>query len=58
LRKSFNRKIMSKFDVGGMEWESETDAVFDEFLMPSFNRLSVFYQNAARLDHHVIVFYQ
>ena len=58
LRKQFNRKEMARFDVGGIDWESESDQVFDEFLAPSFNNLRNFYQRAAKLNHYVLVIYQ
>lgn len=58
LRKHFNRKEMAPFDVGGMDWETEPDQVFDEFLVPSFRKLSDFYQRASKLNHYVLVIYQ
>lgn len=58
LRKQFNRKKMARFDVGGMDWETEPDQVFDEFLVPSFRKLSDFYQRASKLNHYVLVIYQ
>lgn len=58
LRKHFDRKEMARFDVGGIDWENESDGVFDEFLAPSFSKLSSFYQRAAKLNHYVLVIYQ
>ena len=58
LRKSFDRKIMAKFDVGGLGWLDEQDSVLDDFLIPSFHKLRTFYTDAAKLGHYVIVIYQ
>ena len=58
LRKNFDRKTMHRFDVGGMSWMDEKETVLDEYLIPSFRQLSSFYQQAARLHHHVLVIYQ
>jgi hypothetical protein len=58
LRMHFNRKEMARFDVGGMDWATESDQVFDEFLDPSFRKLSGFYQRASKLNHYVLVIYQ
>lgn len=58
LRRNFNRKEMARFNVGGMDWNTESDRVLDEFLVPAFRQVSSFYQRAARLNHHVLVIYQ
>jgi len=58
MRKQFNRKEMARFDVGGFDWETETDQVLDEFLIPSIKKLSNFYQRASKLNHYVLVIYQ
>ncbi len=58
FRRNFDRKEMARFDVGGMDWETESDTVLDEFLLPSFKAIRDFYQKAARLKHHVLVIYQ
>lgn len=58
LIQHFNRKEMARFDVGGVDWETEPDQVFDEFLVPAFKKVSNFYQRAAKLKHYVLVIYQ
>ncbi len=58
LGRQFNRKEMARFDVGGMDWETESDRVLDDFLVPSFQKISNFYQRAAKLKHYVLVIYQ
>ena len=58
LRKSFDRKAMAKFDVGGMGWLEEKDSVLDEFLIPAFHRLRAFYSDAAKSGQYVLVIYQ
>lgn len=58
LLKSFNRKTMEKFDVGGIAWLDEQDSVLDEILLPSFHKLRAFYSDAAKSGHYVIVIYQ
>lgn len=58
LRQQFNRKEMARFEVGGIDWETEPDQVFEEFLAPSFKKISDFYQRASRLNHYVLVIYQ
>ncbi|MFO1251387.1 MAG: DUF1877 family protein [Inhella sp.] len=58
LRAAFDRTIMAKFDVGGMDWLSERDAVFDDFLAPAFYKIRSFYIDASKLGHHVLVIYQ
>jgi len=58
LRRNFDRKEMARFEVGGMDWETESDEVLDEFLLPSFDKIRDFYQRAARMKHHVLVIYQ
>jgi hypothetical protein len=57
LRANFNRETMARMSVGGMDWRHEEDSVRDEFLVPSFVRLSEFYQHAAQLGHYVVVFH-
>jgi hypothetical protein len=57
IRANFNRQAMARFDVGGMAWLEESDSVLDEFLLPSFRRLSTFYQSAAKANHYVLVIY-
>lgn len=58
MRKSFNRPVMEKFMVGGIEWTNESDQVFDEFVLPAFKTLQRFYIDAARKNHYVVVFYR
>lgn len=58
LRKQFDRKEMARFEVGGMDWETEPDQVLEQFLVPSFKKISDFYQRASRLNHYVLVVYQ
>lgn len=58
LRKSFNRSVMAKFDVAGMGWNEEEDSVLDEFLIPAFRKIRMFYTDAAQRGHHVLVIYQ
>lgn len=58
LRANFDRKVMAKFDVGGIGWLEERDSVLDEFLIPNFRQLSKFYQYAAKMNHYVLVIYQ
>lgn len=55
LRSSFDREKMARFHVGVSDWRQEDDSVRDEFLVPSFVRLSDFYQRAAKLNHYVLV---
>jgi hypothetical protein len=58
LRKSFDRTVMAKFDVGGVGWLDENDSVLDEFLVPQFNKIQRFYIEAEKLGHNVLVIYQ
>ena len=58
LRKQFDRKEMARFEVGGMDWETEPDQVLEQFLVPSFEKVSNFYQRASQLNHYVLVIYQ
>jgi hypothetical protein len=58
LRKSFSRKEMDKFDVGGMGWLDEPDSVFEKFLVPAFQKIRSFYLDAAKRGHYVLVIYQ
>lgn len=57
FRGAFNREQMARMHVGGMDWRQEEDSVRDEFLVPSFVRLSEFYQHAAAAGHYVVVFH-
>lgn len=57
LRRAFDRETMARMHVGGMDWRQEEDSVRDEFLVPSFVRLSEFYQHAAQAGHYVVVFH-
>lgn len=58
FRRNFDRQTMARFDVGGMDWLGEDDSVLDEFLVPGFQKISRFYQDAAKLKHYVLVIYQ
>ncbi|MBR7781038.1 DUF1877 family protein [Undibacterium luofuense] len=58
LNANFNRKEMHKFNVGGVNWLNENDTVLNNFLIPSFRKVSRFYQNAASLNHYVLVIYR
>jgi hypothetical protein len=58
LRKSFNRSMMAKFEVGGMDWLDEKDSALDDFLIPAFKRIQMFYMEAAKRSHYVLVIYQ
>lgn len=58
LRTHFNRETMTRFDVGGMDWTSESDEVLDKFLLPALHRLQAFYAEAAKRRHRVFVIYQ
>lgn len=58
LRANFNRATMTRFDVGGMDWLGEQDAVFEQFLAPAFYKIRSFYIDAAKLGHNVLVIYQ
>ncbi|HET7865880.1 MAG TPA: DUF1877 family protein [Burkholderiaceae bacterium] len=58
LRLSFERGTLSKFDVGGMDWQGEQDDVLDRFLAPAFYKIRSFYMEASSLGHHVLVIYQ
>ena len=49
---------MAKFEVGGMDWLSEGDTVFDDFLAPAFYKIRSFYIDASKLGHYVLVIYQ
>ncbi|WUR11186.1 DUF1877 family protein [[Empedobacter] haloabium] len=57
FRGAFDRETMARMHVGGMDWRQEEDSVRDEFLVPSFVRLSEFYQHAAQAGHDVVVFH-
>ena len=58
LRKSFDRSVMAKFDVGGIGWLEENDDAFEKFLVPQFDKIRSFYVEAAKLGHYVLVIYQ
>lgn len=58
LRVNFDRATMTKFDVGGMDWLSEKDAVFEQFLTPAFYKIRSFYIDASNLGHNVLVIYR
>lgn len=55
LRRNFNRREMSRWDVGGVGWLQEKDSVLDEFLIPTFKKVQGFYNRAATSEHYVLV---
>ena len=58
LRAIFNRELMAKFDVGDIRWLDETDAVFEEILLPEFRAMKLFFQEAGQAKHYALVIYQ
>jgi|GEM_PF-5418146 len=58
IKAQFNRNTLEKYQVGGISWKAEPDSVLERNLLPSYRAISQFYQNAAKQQHYVLVFYQ
>jgi len=58
MRRTFNKKEMARWEVGGTGWLEEDDSVVDECLIPAFRDFQAFYKRAANSGHFVLVVYQ
>jgi hypothetical protein len=58
IRARFNRDLLTKHEVGGINWMEESDSVLDEILLPAFHKIGDFYREAAQRGHYVLVIYQ